>query len=54
MIYITGDTYLSFSGSKQILPQQTQMGRNDYMIICGDLRRAVGRRKRKTSIGWTG
>ena len=37
MIYITGDTHGGFQrfGSKYF-PQQTQMGRNDYMIICGD------------------
>lgn len=37
MIYITGDTHGGFQrfGSKYF-PQQTQMGRNDCMIICGD------------------
>ena len=37
MIYITGDTHGGFQrfGSKYF-PQQTQMGRNDYMIIWGD------------------
>ena len=37
MIYITGDTHGGFqrftTGS---FPQQKQMGRSDYVIICGD------------------
>ena len=49
MIYITGDThgfspigYRSVDGivprlNKENFPQQTEMSRNDYVIVCGDL-----------------
>ena len=51
MIYITGDTHGGFQrfGSKYF-PQQTQMGRNDYMIICGDFGGAVGRRPERPAL----
>lgn len=54
MIYITGDTHGGFQrfGSKYF-PQQTQMGRNDYMIICGDFG-GLWDGGQKDSIGWTG
>ena len=37
MIYITGDTHGGFQRlTTDNFPQQKQMGRNDYVIICGD------------------
>ena len=37
MIYITGDTHGDFSRfSKEAFPEQTELTRDDYMIICGD------------------
>ena len=37
MIYITGDTHGGFQRfTTGNFPQQKQMGRNDYVIICGD------------------
>ena len=37
MIYITGDTHADFSKfEKNKLPIQTEMTKDDYVIICGD------------------
>ena len=38
MIYITGDTHASFKGrfSTDIFPEQKEMTKEDYLIICGD------------------
>lgn len=37
MIYATGDTHADFRRfSSQNFPEQKQMSRNDYVIICGD------------------
>ena len=38
MIYITGDTHADFKGrfSTQNFPQQKEMTKDDYLIICGD------------------
>lgn len=37
MIYITGDTHASFDRfSTKRFPEQKEMTRNDYVIICGD------------------
>ena len=38
MIYITGDTHADFSRfTKNKFPIQTEMTKDDYVIICGDL-----------------
>lgn len=37
MIYITGDTHSDFSRFKENkFPIQTEMTKDDYVIICGD------------------
>ena len=38
MIYITGDTHSQFSGrfNKKSFPEQSEMTKDDYVIICGD------------------
>ena len=37
MIYITGDTHADFSRfAKNKFPIQTEMTKDDYVIICGD------------------
>jgi len=37
MIYITGDTHGDFSRfSEESFPEQKDLKRDDYMIICGD------------------
>ena len=37
MVYATGDTHGNFLRfTTENFPEQKQMGRNDYVIICGD------------------
>ena len=37
MIYVTGDTHSDFQRfSTRIFPEQKDMSKDDYMIICGD------------------
>ena len=37
MIYITGDCHANFSRfSTDIFPEQKEMTKDDYVIICGD------------------
>lgn len=37
MIYITGDCHGDFERfHKRIFPEQAEMTKNDYVIICGD------------------
>ena len=38
MIFITGDTHASFEGrfSMAAFPEQKEMNKEDYLIICGD------------------
>ncbi len=37
MIYATGDTHGNFQRfDPQYFPEQEEMGREDYVIICGD------------------
>ena len=37
MIYITGDTHCDFSRfEEEKFPIQTEMTKNDYVIMCGD------------------
>lgn len=54
MIFATGDCHGDFQrfGSKHF-PQQRQMGRDDYMIILGDLA-GYGTALQKNGSGWTG
>ena len=37
MIYVTGDTHADFSRLEEYkFPIQSEMTKNDYVIICGD------------------
>ena len=53
-VYITGDTHGGFQrfGGKYF-PQQKNMGREDYVIVTGDLE-GCGTEVPKTDTGWTG
>ena len=56
MIYITGDTHIPVDIQKlstKRFPEQKEMTKNDYVIICGDLV-AYGMAVMKKSIGQSG
>lgn len=43
MIYITGDTHAEFSRfSTKRFPEQKEMTKDDYVIICGDFGGSLG------------
>ena len=44
MIYVTGDCHADFTRfNTKIFPEQYEMTKDDYVIICGDFGGLVGR-----------
>ena len=60
MIYITGDTHGDFRRfSTDIFPEQKEMTKDDFVIICGDFggiwcQEDNKKAMRMKTIGWTG
>ena len=57
MIYVTGDCHADFTRfNTKIFPEQYEMTKDDYVIICGDFAEyGIALKKiNMRSIGWTG